>query len=154
MNLLLSDIAIDNGASLSHIQIILKQSKGDQFTKVHKYAWEELLMQYVPYRLRYNVQDSFFLFSDSIWLTRDSFSTALNEALQEPWMDCSQCNTHSFRIGAATSPKQVAISDSDLKALGRWRSDAYQIYVRLSPQGLAGFSKSLAYTQRAKLTQV
>ena len=69
-------------------------------------------------------------------------------------MDCSQCNTHSFRIEAATSPKQVAISDSDLKALGRWRSDAYQKYVRLSPQGLAGFSKSLAYTQRAKLTQV
>ena len=33
MNLLLSDVAIDNRASPSHIQIILKQSKGDQFAK-------------------------------------------------------------------------------------------------------------------------
>ena len=69
-------------------------------------------------------------------------------------MDCSQCNTRSFRIGAATSPKQVDIDDSDLKVLGRWRSDAYKKYVRLSPQGLAGFSKSLVYTQCVKLTQV
>ena len=69
-------------------------------------------------------------------------------------MGCSQCNTRSFRIGAATSPKQVDIGDSDLKALGRWRSDAYQKYVRLSPLGLDGVSKSLAYTQCAKLTQV
>ena len=41
----------------------------------------------------------------------------LNEALEELQMDPSQFNTHSFRIGAATSAKQAGISDSHLKAL-------------------------------------
>ena len=72
-----------------------------------------------------------------------SFSTALNKALEELHMDPSQFNTHSFRIGAATSAKQAGMSDAHLKALGRWRNDAYQKYIRLSPQDLAGLSKSL-----------
>ena len=40
-------------------------------------------------------------------------------------MDHCQFNTHSFRNGAATSAKYAGVSDSHLKAFGRWRSDAY-----------------------------
>ena len=61
-------------------------------------------------------------------------------------MDHRQFNTHSFRIGAATSAKHARVSDSHLKALGRWKSDAYLKYVRLSPKNLARLSKSLAST--------
>ena len=59
-------------------------------------------------------------------------------------MDHRQFNTHSFRIGATTSAKHVGMSDSHLKALGRWRSDAYLKYVQLSLKDLARLSKSLA----------
>ena len=66
--------------------------------------------------------------------TRVMFSTALRKAFQKLNMYPHHFNTHSFRIGAATSPKKAGISDSHLKVLGRRKSNAYLKYVRLSPQ--------------------
>ena len=36
-------------------------------------------------------------------------------------------NTHSLKIGAAASAKQASISDSHLKFLGKWKSNAYLV---------------------------
>ena len=47
MDLLLSDVAPDNRASPSLIQITIKHSKCDQFRKGNKFAWEKLPMLYV-----------------------------------------------------------------------------------------------------------
>ena len=87
-----------------------------------------------------------FLLPNNQSLTRASFSSALNKAFQEIHMDHHQFNTHSFRIGAGTSAKCARVSDSHLKALGRWKSDTYLKYVWLSSKDLARLSKSLAYT--------
>ena len=159
MDLLLLDIAIDNRAPSSLVQIILKQSKGNQFRKGTQIYLGRTAHAVCPvhaptqYLARWGgTPGLLFLFSDSKWLTRGSFSTALNKALEGLQMDPSQFNIHSFRIEAATSAKQTGISDSHLKALGRWRSDAYQNYAGLSPQDLAGLSKSHVYTQSMKLT--
>ena len=153
-DLLLSDVALDNHSSPSLIQITIKQSKGDQFKKgaqiylgktTHAICPVHALVHYLA--RRGSTPGPLFLFSDKKWLTRGTFSTALNSALEELQMDPSKYNTHSFRIGAATSAKQAGVSDSHLKALGRWKSDAYKKYVRLSPQDLAGLSKSLVSSQ-------
>lgn len=48
-------------------------------------------------------------------------------------------NTHSFHIGAATSLKEVGVSDMYIKKLGRWQCDAFQQYVKPQASKLACF---------------
>ena len=78
-------------------------------------------------------------------LTRSMFSATIRKVLLELKLNPHCFNTHSFRIGAATSAKQAGISDHDahLKVLGRWKSPAYLKYVRLSPEDMANLSRNL-----------
>ena len=45
-------------------------------------------------------------------------------------------NGHSLRIGAATSAGKVHLEDHLIKTLGRWSSDSYCRYVRVSPSSI------------------
>ena len=87
-----------------------------------------LLVQYLA--IRGITLGQLFLLPNNQSLTGASFRSALKKkAFQELNMDHCQFNTHSFRNGAATSAKYAGVSDSHLKAFGRWRSDAYLKYV-------------------------
>ena len=43
-------------------------------------------------------------------------------------------DTHSFRIGGASAAASAGVSDSVIQILGRWSSDTYRRYLRLSDQ--------------------
>jgi len=159
MDLLLSDVALDSRASPSLIQITIKHSKGDQFRKREQICLGKTTHAVCPVRalVKYLARQGgtpgpLFVWPNNKALARASFSSAINKAFQKLHMDPHDFNTHSFRIGAATSAKQAGMSDSHLKALGRWWSDAYLRYIRLSPQDLAGLSKSLAVTSSSSKT--
>ena len=49
-------------------------------------------------------------------------------------------NGHSLRIGAATDAARRGVPGHVIKILGRWRSDTFLRYIRLSGEDLAGFS--------------
>ena len=51
---------------------------------------------------------------------------------------------HSFRIGAATVAHMKGIEDSTIMTLGRWKSNAYQRYVRIAQEHLAQLSCHIA----------
>ena len=78
-----------------------------------------------------------------MYLTRGIFSARLADTLQEAGIDSKGYNTHSFRIGAATTANERGISDVNIKMLGRWKSNAYQQYVRTPQEQLAKLSKQL-----------
>lgn len=69
-------------------------------------------------------------------------------------MDTQLYNTHSFRIGAATVARNAGMSIVDIKSLGRWKSDAYQHYIRTSPKELASLSKQLVQLPNIKKTNI
>ena len=77
-------------------------------------------------------------------LGRRTFATNVQQALTSSGLDGRQFNSHSFRIGAATTASAAGLEDSTIKHLGRWKSDAHQGYIRPSPTDLTYVSSRLA----------
>ena len=60
----------------------------------------------------------------------------LNSTLQKAVEFCDFPNRklfrlHSFRIDAATSAKQMGMSDEEIQSMGRWQSGVFKRYIRL-----------------------
>ena len=150
-HLSISDVSIDNKDHPQLLRIRIKQSKTDPFRQgVDIYLGRTgegicPIKGILPYLAqRGSHPGPLFLFQDGRMLTRHLFSMAVDELLTELHMDKRLYNTHSFRIGAATSAIQANIPDIHVQMLGRWKSEAYKRYVRTSPQDLARLSKQLA----------
>ena len=76
--------------------------------------------------------------------TRRMFCASLKSVLHKLKLDQHSYNTHSFRIGAATSASLAQLSDTHIQILGRWRSNAFKSYIRPAPRKLAKLSKVMA----------
>ena len=53
-------------------------------------------------------------------------------------------SSHSFRIGAATVAARNGVPDHLIQSMGRWSSNAYQLYIRTPAEALAALSIKLA----------
>ena len=128
----------------------IKQSKTDPFWKGvtlylgatnHPVCPVTGILPYLA--LRGGQPGPLFLTKEGQGLTRQLLSTLLDAVLTKLHLQPSRYNTHSFRIGAATSAAQADIPDRCIKILGRWKNDAYQQYIRMQPRELARFSQQL-----------
>ena len=63
-------------------------------------------------------------------LTHDAFVRNLCEVIQAAGLDPVGFSGHNFHSGAATTASSQGISDAHLKLLGRWKSNAYQRYIK------------------------
>ena len=82
----------------------------------------------------------FFRFADGKPLTRP---TKIKEALTAMGFDCTPYSGHSFRSGAATTAAAQGLSDATIKMMGRWKSSAYQLYIKTPRDQLASYSYRL-----------
>ena len=71
-----------------------------------------------------------FIFSNGRFLTRRHVAALLVGALGQD----INLNTHSFRIGGASALATANVPAYQIQLLGRWKSDAFLRYIRLSDE--------------------
>ena len=59
-------------------------------------------------------------------------------------LDPSRYSGHSLHIGGATSAAQAGLSQWQIKLLGQWNSQAYQLYICQDPLVCVGFAAHMA----------
>lgn len=63
-------------------------------------------------------------------ITVYQFNTELSRCLQFCGLDTRRYKGHSFRIGTASLAADKGFSDAQICTLGRWKSDAFKLYIR------------------------
>ena len=113
------DIAIDSTTNPKLITIKIKQSKTDPFRRgvtLYLGRTESLIcpvLGILPFMaIRGKRPGPLFILKDGRMLTRQIFSSSLDKIFEKLQLDSKQFNTHSFRIGAATSAKAAGIDDT------------------------------------------
>lgn len=136
-HLCVADIAFDSSSSPSVLYLFIKTSKTDQYFKgatiqIGVSGSPVCAVKAVAHFLhsRGNSSGPLFLFPNGTPLTRQLLTTFLRERLQYCGFP-GYYAPHSFRIGAATAAAAAGVPDHIIKAMGRWRSEAYQAYIRL-----------------------
>ena len=65
-------------------------------------------------------------------VTRKYFCDLLTGAIKRCGLNPSRYKGHSFRIGAASDAAERGLSDAQIRSMGRWKSNAFLSYIRLS----------------------
>ena len=77
-------------------------------------------------------------------MARVTFVTAVRVALLAAGISSEVYTGHSFRIGAATSAARAGVPAHLIKAMRRWSSDTFMVYLRLPPETLASIACQLS----------
>ena len=133
VHLSLEDVTLDSRSHLTIIWLTIKQSKTDPFRKGAKLCLGCTdsvacpVKAMLPYLAVWGCTPGpLFKLSSGTPLTRPHFRNLFLSHFATTGLDDSL----SFRIGAANSAKTVGISDVHIQMLRRWKSLAYQSYIR------------------------
>ena len=149
-SLLASDVPIDSHLDPQILTIRLRHSKTDQFGSgryIHLGRTQDTLcpgtsvLSYMA--IRPNTTDRLFAFQNGTALTRSKLTSHLREAVASIGMEPKGYSGHSFRIGAASTAAALGLNDTLIQRAGRWRSEAFRLYVRTQDKQLAAISRSL-----------
>lgn len=135
------DIAFfPNITTPDHMKVCIKKSKTDPFRKTSTItiaraqsnicavaATRDFLLQTPDY----SPQSPMFKFKDGTPLSRRALASNLHTLLDLCSLQSNNYNTHSFRIGAATTAAAAGLPSWLIQILGRWRSDCYERYIHL-----------------------
>lgn len=150
IHLTVQDIAVDSAKMPSCLQIHIKASKTDPFRQgCHVFVGlgssslcaVRAVLTYLA--RRGNRPGPLFIHANGRPLTRQLLTDRLRSILQSAGV-VGNYSSHSFRIGAATMAAKRGIPDHLIQVLGRWKSDAYKLYVKTPPETIVSASSKLA----------
>jgi hypothetical protein len=101
------------------------------------------MKRYLASRGHLEISQPLFVDPNGNVLRRRYFVSTVKLLLSFLSLDPSRFSGHSFRAGAATSGAQIGMDNWEIKMLGRWSSEAYNVYIR-NPKIAAKFAKRLA----------
>ena len=144
------DVALDSHTNPSMCRLFLRHSKTDvEGRGTYIYLGRtnssicpvSAMTNYLA--VRPPVPGPFFVFENGTPPLRDRFVKEIKQALKVAELDETAYSGHSFRIGAATSAARARVPAFLIKLLGRWESEAYQLYVRTPRETLATISSMI-----------
>ena len=144
------DVMFDSQCTPTMAQINIKASKTDHFRKRVTICLGHTNNDLCPVAAlaAYNTisceDGPFFYLENRVPLTREQFVKMTKAKLAAAGIDPTSYSGHSFRIGAATTASAYGVEDSLIQTLGRWKSAAYLLYVRVPRERLANLSTVLA----------
>ena len=81
--------------------------------------------------LRGPVDGALFQSLDGRPISRSFFTELLSLAVRSCGLDPTKYKGHSFRIGGASFAAESGLSETQIRLLGRWKSDAFRRYIRI-----------------------
>lgn len=150
LHLSVADVSVDSRLSPSGMRIWIKASKTDPFRQgcyIHiglgkaPLCAVHAMLSYLA--LRGDKPGPLFLLRSGQPLSRATLTNWLREILSSAGIP-GNFSSHSFRIGAVTVAARNGVPDHLIQALGRWTSNAYQLYIRTPSEALASLSNRLA----------
>ena len=146
-----ADVRVDSHSNPQRMEVRIKASKTDPYRQGFTLHLGRTGMELCPVTAllgylarRGNRPGPLFLYASGQFLTRESFVSDLRQALERGGVQAAQYAGHSFRIGAATTAALAGVPDSLIKTMGRWKSEAYTLYIRTPSDQLCSVSAKLA----------
>ena len=151
VHLSLGDVALDSRITPTIVWLNIKQSKTDLFRKGAKLCLGRTesvvcpVKTLLPYlAVRGSAPGPLFRFRrmGCLWPEPTSKLFSPLHWREQAWMIQSTTLT-AFELGPLPRRKAVGMADVHIQMLGRWRSSAYQAYIRTPAQVLTKLSKQL-----------
>ena len=142
------DICLINSAKgPRYLNVFLRKSKTIQFRSVRVYIYENSAKLLCPVRAMHKFITStssirslhpknslFHLPGNALTLT--VFNQLLKRAVGGAGFNPIRYSSHSLRAGAATTAANCGINPYMIKKLGRWNSEAFNVYIKTPKQGI------------------